>query len=86
MAKGLAIDIFQDQYRLILQLLSPQDLADTSDRVERPGHLVFFFQGSKVSPGGVAFGRFLDNHLLGVIRKRFNGDCGVALIKYIFLG
>ena len=82
---GLPIDIFKDQCLLILDRLLPQGLADALDRVEGPGHLVFFFQGSKASLGGVAFRRFFDNYRMGILRKCFNGNYRVTLIDNIFL-
>jgi hypothetical protein len=53
------IDIFQDQSRLIIDRLFSQCLANTLDRIEGSGHLVFFFQGSKTSLGWVEFAGFL---------------------------
>ena len=50
-----------------------------------PVHLVLIFQGSNVSLGWVDFGRFLDNHRVGILRKFFNGNYRVTLIDNILL-
>ena len=65
---------------MILDGLLRQSLADPIDRVEGAGHLVFFFQGSKASPGRVAFGRFLDDYRMVIFFNFFDGDNRVAAI------
>ena len=63
---------------MILDRLLLQHLADTIHGTEGAGQLVFFFQGSKVPVGRVAFGRFLDHHRMGIFFNFFDRDNRIA--------